>query len=61
MLSALRSGRALLLRAIPGSHFCQWLSELQGRNAAGTIRLTERKENPITSSGFQPGAFRFVA
>jgi hypothetical protein len=37
-LSALRTGRPLPRRKIPGTHFCQWLSRPQDHSAAGKIR-----------------------
>jgi hypothetical protein len=37
-LSALLTGRPLLPRKIPGTQFCQRLSQLQGHSAAGSIK-----------------------
>jgi hypothetical protein len=37
-LSALRAGRALLPKKIPGTQFYKWLSQTQGHSAAGRIR-----------------------
>jgi hypothetical protein len=37
-LSALRAGSALPPRRIPGTHFCNRLSQLQGHSAAGKVR-----------------------
>jgi hypothetical protein len=36
--SALRTGRALHLKNIPGTHFCYRLSEPQGHIAAENVR-----------------------
>jgi hypothetical protein len=41
-LSALRAGRALPPRNLPGTHFCQRLSRTQGHSAAGRIRSIEK-------------------
>jgi hypothetical protein len=42
-LSALRAGRALPPRNLPGTHFCYRLSRPQGRSAAGRNRSIEKK------------------
>jgi hypothetical protein len=49
--SALRAGRPLLPRNIPGSHFCYRLSRPQGHSAAGKVRLIEKKFNDIIGNG----------
>jgi hypothetical protein len=41
-LSALRAGRPLPPRKIPGTHFCERLSRPQGHSAAGRIRSIEK-------------------
>jgi hypothetical protein len=41
-LSALRAGRPLSPRKIPGTNFCQRVSRPQGHSAAGRIRSTEK-------------------
>jgi hypothetical protein len=41
-LSALRAGRALPPRNLPGTHFCKKLSGPQGHSAAGRIRSIEK-------------------
>jgi hypothetical protein len=41
-LSALRAGRPLLPRKIPGTHFCYRLSRAQGHCATGRIRSIEK-------------------
>jgi hypothetical protein len=41
-LSALRAGRSLPPRKIPGTHFCQRLSRPQGHSTAERIRSTEK-------------------
>jgi hypothetical protein len=56
-LSALRAGRPLPPKKIPGTHFCQRLSRPQGHSAAERIRSTEK----ITLSGPEPPTFRLVA
>jgi hypothetical protein len=41
-LSALRAGRPLPPRNLPGTHFCSRLSRTQGHSAAGGIRSVEK-------------------
>jgi hypothetical protein len=41
-LSALRAGRALHPRNLPGTHFCYRLSRPQGHSATGRIRSIEK-------------------
>jgi hypothetical protein len=41
-MSALRAGRPLPPRKIPGTHLCQRLSRPQGHSAAGRIRSIEK-------------------
>jgi len=43
---------------IPGTHFCQRLSQPQGQSAAG--RIMSRK-TPKTPSGIEPTTFQHVA
>ena len=43
---------------IPGTHFCQRLSQPQGHSAAGRIMS---KKVPMTPSGIEPATFRLVA
>jgi hypothetical protein len=50
---------ALYPRDIPGTQFCQTLSQPQDQSAAGTIRSIEN--NQVTLSGIEPGTFRLVA
>jgi hypothetical protein len=45
--SALRAGRALPPRNLPGTHFCQKLSRPQGHSAAGRIRPIEKSNDLI--------------
>jgi hypothetical protein len=58
-LSALRAGRPLAPRKIPGTHFLQKLSQPQGRSAAERSRSIEKK-NPIMSPEIEPATFRIV-
>jgi hypothetical protein len=44
-------------RKIPGTHFCQRLSQHQGHNVTGRIRSIE---NPVTSSEIEPATFQRV-
>jgi hypothetical protein len=44
-LSALRAGRPLHPRKIPGTHFCQRLSRPQEHSAAGRIRSIEESND----------------
>jgi hypothetical protein len=46
-MSALRAGRPLPPRKIPGTHFCYKLSRPQGHSAAGRIRSTENSNDFI--------------
>jgi hypothetical protein len=46
-LPALRNGRHLAPRKIPGTHFCQGLSRLQGHSAGGSIRSMEKSNDLI--------------
>jgi hypothetical protein len=46
-LSALHTGRLFASRKIPGTHFCQRLSRLQGHIAAGRIRSIEKSNDLI--------------
>jgi hypothetical protein len=46
-LSALRAGRSLPPRKIPGTQFCQRLSRPQGHSAAGRIRSIEKSNDLI--------------
>jgi hypothetical protein len=46
-LSALRAGRPLPSRKIPGTHFCYRLSRLQCHSAAGRIRSIEKSSGLI--------------
>jgi hypothetical protein len=46
-LSALRAGRPLTPRKIPGTHFCYRLSRPQGHSAAGRIRSIEKSNDLI--------------
>jgi hypothetical protein len=46
-LSALRAGRPLPPRKIPGTHFCYRMSRLQGHSAAGKIRSIEKSNDLI--------------
>jgi hypothetical protein len=46
-LSALRAGRPLPPRKIPGTRFCQRLSRPQGHSAAGMIRSIEKSNGLI--------------
>jgi hypothetical protein len=46
-LSALRAGRSLPPRRIPGTHFCQRLCPPQGHSAAGRIRSIEESNDLI--------------
>jgi len=43
-LSALRTGRLYPAGNIPGTHFCQWLSQPQGQSAAERI-MSKKKSN----------------
>jgi hypothetical protein len=58
-LSALRAGRALHPRNIPGTHFCYRLSRPQGHSAAGKIRSIEN--NPMAPSGVKFSNIRLVS
>ena len=46
-LSALRTGRLYSPGYIPGSHFCQRLSQPQGHSAAGTIMSMKNSNDTI--------------
>jgi hypothetical protein len=46
-LSALRAGRPLHPKKIPGTHFCYRLSRSHGHSAAGRIRSTEKSNDLI--------------
>jgi hypothetical protein len=46
-LLALRAGRPLPSRKIPGTHFCQRLSRPRGYSAAGRIRSIEKSNDLI--------------
>jgi hypothetical protein len=46
-LSALRAGRSLPPRKIPGTHFCQRLSRPQGHSAAGRVRSIEKPNDLV--------------
>jgi hypothetical protein len=46
-LSALRAGRLLPPRKIPGTHFCLRLRRPKGHSAAGTIRSIEKSNDLI--------------
>jgi hypothetical protein len=46
-MSALRAGRPLPRRKIPGTHFCKRLSGSQGHSAAGRIRSIEESNDLI--------------
>jgi hypothetical protein len=46
-LSALRAGRPLPPRKIPGTHFCYSLSRTQDRSAAGRMRSIEKYNDLI--------------
>jgi hypothetical protein len=48
-LSALRAGRPLPPTKIPGTHFCQKRSRLQGHRAAGRIKSIEKSSDLIGS------------
>jgi hypothetical protein len=56
-LLALRAGRPLPLRKVPGTHFCYRLSRTQGHSAAGRIRQIEKS----ISSGLESATFQLVA
>jgi DNA polymerase II small subunit/DNA polymerase delta subunit B len=56
-LSAVRAGRPLPSRKIPGTHFCQRLSRPQKHNAARRIRSTEKYNDVIGN----PATFRLAA
>jgi hypothetical protein len=51
-LSALRAGRPLPPRKIPGSHFCQRRSRPQGHNAAGRIRSFKKNQKWFVTSTY---------
>jgi hypothetical protein len=56
-LPALRAGRPLLPKEIPGTHFCQRLSRTQG-----IVQLEGLgKLKKSTLSGLDPATFRLVA
>ena len=57
-LSALRTGRPLPPRNVPGTHFCWRLSRPQGHNAIG--RILRQWNIPMTPPGIEPAAFWFV-
>jgi hypothetical protein len=46
-LSALRAGRPLPARKIPGTHFCYRLSRPQAHSAAGSVRSIEKPNDLI--------------
>jgi hypothetical protein len=46
-LSALRAGRPLPPRKIPGTHLYEWLSRPQGHSAAGIIMPIEKSSDLI--------------
>ena len=55
--SALRAGRLYPQGNIPGTHFCQRLSQPQGHSATGRIMSTK---NSNDTQGFEPANFRLV-
>ena len=57
-LSSPRTGHLYPPGNIPGTHFCQRLSQSQGHSAAGRIMSTRNLNAP---SGIEPATFRLVA